>query len=298
MPERCLGRIIRRNKEAIGRFGDNSRFYLESRCSYTVTEGEICNRCLSWKENGVNKKDVYGNHFGLVTEPLPRECHIFESEWYTSKVEEYGYPSEFEMARAKQSQKEAREGVEVKEVTNPPVVASVKAKKTTKKKEVVAVAVEAVATVAVVPQEQPKPGKRRPKKTAETVATATAIPEVVPVPVASLEEKPKDEKPKEEKPKAKRQYKKKEAPPATSIPPVVQSKVEVQAIEGKAFDSELEIVKIVVKPFQHNDTSYFRDCIKNKLYSVGKDKRPSVYVGRWDPDAEAINTEFPDSDAE
>ena len=280
MPERCLGRIIRRNKEAIAYFPNKSRFYLESRCSYTVSEGEICNRCLAWKENGINKKDVYGNHFGLVTEPLPKDCHIFESEWYTSKVKEYGYPSEFEMARAKQSQKEAMEGVEVKEVANPPVAGTVKPKKSIKKEEV------QKPEVAVVVQEQPKPGKRRPKKTVEEAAAAPLpVPAATPI-VAG-----------EEQPKPKRQYKKKAAVAAT-VAPVVQSKVEVEAVEGKPFETEVEIVKIVVKPFQHNDTLYFRDSIKNKLYSVGKDKRPSQYVGRWDPDLETINTDFPDSDVE
>lgn len=300
MPERCLGRIIRRNKEAIAHFTNGSRFYLESRCSYTVTQGEICSRCQGWKENGMNKKDIYGNHFGLVTEELPSDCHIFESDWYTSKVKEYGYPSEFEMARAKQSQQEAREGVvgvkEVKEVKEVKTEEKQKPKRQYKKKEQTPlVATTAVATEPIVEKPKGTVGKRRPKNALPAEAPA-------PVPVVTVseekpkEEKLKEEKPKEEKPKAKRQYKKKE--PITTVTPVVSSKVEVQAVEGKPFESELEIVKILVRPFTHNDVSYFRDSTKNKLYSVGKDKRPSTYVGRWDPDSETINTDFPDSDAE
>jgi hypothetical protein len=61
---------------------------------------------------------------------------------------------------------------------------------------------------------------------------------------------------------------------------------------------DIEVVKILVKPFNYKDTNYFRDASKNKLYSVGKDKRPLAYVGRWNPETETIDTEFPDSDAE
>jgi hypothetical protein len=251
----------------------------------------------------MNKKDIYGNYFGLVTEPLPSDCHIFESDWYASKVKEYGYPSEFEMARAKQSQQEARGSAAVaavKEVKEVKTEEKQKPKRQYKKKEQTAVVVTEPVAEPIVEKPKGTVGKRRPKNALPAEAPA-------PVPVVTVseekpqdekpqDEKPKEEKPKEEKPKAKRQYKKKE--PVITVTPVVSSKVEVQAVEGKPFESELEIIKIVVKPFTHNDVAYFRDSTKNKLYSVGKDKRPSTYIGRWDPDTETINTDFPDSDAE
>jgi hypothetical protein len=79
---------------------------------------------------------------------------------------------------------------------------------------------------------------------------------------------------------------------------VSKSTVQIQAIEASPQLTDLEIVKIVVRPFQVNETNYFRDVCKNKLYSVGKDKLPSTYMGRWNPETESIDTEFPDSDAE
>jgi hypothetical protein len=60
----------------------------------------------------------------------------------------------------------------------------------------------------------------------------------------------------------------------------------------------LEVVRIRVKKIEHDGVEYYLDSNKCKLYSVGGDKKPSAYVGRWDPQAEVIDREFPDSDAE
>jgi hypothetical protein len=79
---------------------------------------------------------------------------------------------------------------------------------------------------------------------------------------------------------------------------VEQRKVIPNAIESMDTLKEIEVVRITVKRFQHNDTTYFRDASKNKLYAVGKDTKPSHYIGRWNPDTETIDTEYPDSDAE
>lgn len=246
--QRCYGRIIRRRDDAIGRFENNSRFYLESRCPNKIAENtQICSRCQTWKDLGVNKKDVYANHFGLVSDPLPPECHIFESEWYTSKVKDYGYPSESEMARAKQSQKEAREGVvEVK--------------------------------------------KKRGSKTVEPVVEVPVAPVPVPVPAVPVPAVPAPAK-------KKRAPKKKEDPvskPEVSSPPVVAPK----AKESNEPAIQKEILYIQVRRFTHNGRSYFLDSKKKKLYTVGSDKLPGTYHGRWNPESEMIDTSFPDSDAE
>lgn len=254
MTERCYGRIIRRNKEAIARFANNSRFYLESRCSNKIHQDQLCERCLKWKQNGINKKDVYGNHFGLVTEAIPEWSHIFDGAWYQSKVTAYGHPSEFEMGRAKKSQEEARKGLVVEE-TKP----------------------------------QPKPESKRRSRKKPT--------EVVPSPPPPQPEPPLDPTPPpnppnppnpDPKPAAKRKYRVEKS----------NIQVQVQAVEATSPPIDVEIVKIVVRPFFVNDIRYFRDPLKNKLYGVGNDKRPTKYIGRWDPESETIDTEFPDSDME
>lgn len=90
----------------------------------------------------------------------------------------------------------------------------------------------------------------------------------------------------------------KRRPKQTVQKPVAETKVKTVAVEKMEQLKDIEVIRIVVRPFSHKDTSYFRDSAKNKLYSVGTDKKPSRYVGRWNPETETIDTEFPDSDAE
>lgn len=277
MSEQCFGRLMKDGEANRGRFGDNHRFFLEFRCSNKTNE-ILCNRCNEWKERGVNKKDPYRCHHGLITEAIPEWSHIYDGPWYQSKVAAYGHPSKEEMVRANKAKEEARKGVEgvVEQIAAPQEPKAEKKKPGRKKKE----------TVLSTPPPQEgtqveKPtSKRRPKKIAEPAAPVpepAPAPEPAPTPVV-----------------AKRTYKKKTAKETASAP----TKVDVQAVEASTMLTDVEVVKIVVKPFSHNDTSYFLDSKKNKVYSVGKDKKPLAYIGRWDAQAEHIDTEFPDSDAE
>jgi hypothetical protein len=256
--ERCYGRIIARRDDAIGRFENNSRFYLESRCPKTVSDGtKICSRCQTWKQLGMNKKDVYANHFGLVSDPLPPDCHIFDSYWYQSKVKDYGYPSESEMARAKKAQEEARGGV----------------------------------AQVPVPATEPKPEPEKKKLPAT---------EPVPVPeVPAAEPKPEPEP----EPAKKKRAPKKQQVPATEPVPASETVSSPPNATPKAKESnepalQKEVVYIQVRRFTHNGRSYFLDPKKKKLYTVGRDKLPGTYHGRWNPESETIDTSFPDSDAE
>ena len=254
MTDQCFGRIMRDKKENRGYFGTTTnRFFFEYRCPNKVEEGELCSRCVSWKQKGVNKKDPYRAHYGLVTEPIDKDSRFFGSAWFESKVKQYGQPSEDDMARAKKAQETARKDIVVQA---PPVVVEqppVKTSKRTRKPK------QAPAPVPLPPQ-PPVPD-----------------PEPDPEPPAPPHPPPKPLRKRTVNPK---------------------STVQIQAIEASPQLTDLEVIKIVVRPFQVNETNYFRDVTKNKLYSVGKDKRPSTYVGRWNPETESIDTEFPDSDAE
>ena len=249
---------MRDKKENRGYFPNHRRFYFEYRCPNTLEQGPLCSRCLSWKNKEANKKDPYRIHYGLVTEPLGEDTPFFGSSWFESKLKEYGQPNEDDMAKAKKAQETARKDVVVE--TKPVVVET----KPTKRR----------GKATRKPKEAPAPSPLPPP------------PPQPPIPVPDPEPEPDPNPP--PKPSEKRRTK-----PVGSKPTV-----QVQAIETSPQLTDLEIVKIVVRPFQVNDTSYFRDVCKNKLYSVGKDKRPSVYVGRWNPETESIDTEFPDSDAE
>jgi len=268
MAEQCYGRLQKDGESHRARFQDNHRFYLEYRCEGKIVQDQLCKRCLEWKQRGLKKTDHYRSLHGLITEPIPEWSHIFGGPWYQSKVTGYGHPSEFEMVRAKKAQDEARKGL-----------ASVKPKEESDPE----------------PTSEPKPEPQKPgrKKATEPVPVPLPPP---PPPEPEPHPDPTPPPPPNPEPKptqTKRTYKKKAKPvvPEKSVVPI-------QAVETSTLPTEVEIVKIVVRPFFANNTQYFRDPVKNKLYGVGKDKRPSNYVGRWDPESETIDTEFPDSDAE
>ena len=276
MTEQCFGRIIRDGESHRGRFLDNHRYFLEYRCSNQVKEDQLCSRCLEWRTRGVNKKDPYRCHHGFIFETIPEWSHIYEGPWYLSKVASYGQPSESEMARAKKAQVEARKEVEMNEEVKQEVKEEPKKKRAYKKKE------KPVPAVT---------GLTHPVNPAPAVTGPTHPVNPAPEPVAEAVPAPK---PVAKPTTIKKRRTKKEV---TKVPE--QPNVQIQAVEAiTPALTDIEIVKIIVRPFTFNDTAYFLDGKKNKLYSVGKDKRPSSYVGRWNPDLQLIDTDFPDSDAE
>jgi len=61
-------------------------------------------------------------------------------------------------------------------------------------------------------------------------------------------------------------------------------------------DYETETVSLTL--FTLDSVTYFRDATKNKLYRRTKEKTLGLYVGRYDPFAETLVTDVPDSDDE
>jgi hypothetical protein len=83
----------------------------------------------------------------------------------------------------------------------------------------------------------------------------------------------------------------------THIPiPVITTSTYVEAIQEPLAVEEIVIVKI--KLFEHEGISYFRDPVKNKLYTFKSPTSVGPYVGRWCPHSLAIVTDVPDSDSE
>jgi hypothetical protein len=99
---------------------------------------------------------------------------------------------------------------------------------------------------------------------------------------------------------SKRTRKKAEPKPVvepTHIPiPISLSPTYVEAIQEPLAVEETVIVKIRV--FEHEGTSYFRDPIKNKLYTFKGPTSVGPYIGRWCPYSLSIVSDVPDSDAE
>jgi hypothetical protein len=130
-----------------------------------------------------------------------------------------------------------------------------------------------------------------PKKKVEPIVNTVVTPVVTPV---VAKEKPKRTRKKPE-PKLKVE------PTHIPIPiPVIISPTPtptyVEAIQEPLVVEETVIVKI--KVFEHDGTLYFRDPVKNKLYTFKSPTSVGPYIGRWCPHTLAIVTDVPDSDSE
>ena len=123
-----------------------------------------------------------------------------------------------------------------------------------------------------------------PKKKVDPVVNTVVTPVV-----ANKETPKKTRKKPEPKPKPK--------PEPTHIPiPISLSPTYVEAIQEPLIVEETVIVKIRV--FEHEGISYFRDPVKNKLYTFKGPTSVGPYIGRWCPHTLAIVTDVPDSDSE
>jgi hypothetical protein len=68
---------------------------------------------------------------------------------------------------------------------------------------------------------------------------------------------------------------------------------------AESMDSPLEVknvIKIVLKPFTHNDVKYWRDGSLEKLYKRMPDGTIGEYIGRWNSLNNTIVQDAPDSD--
>jgi hypothetical protein len=285
--EHCLGRRIKDKEEARGRFQDGHRFFLEYRCSnQREKDQDVCTTCQEWMNRGLKLKDPYRNVHGLITEPIPEWSHIYEGEWYESKVALYGIPSDDQMVRAKKAQTEARKIDKVEPVAPAPAIAPAPAP------EPAPAPAPAPAPVIAPPAPEPVVAP----SPAPAPAPAPASQPVAPAPAPKAKRKPKTASEATEKPKVPVKRKAKTVAP----PPVVeQQAVEVKAVEALVpLKEPVEVVTIKVKKVRLNGKPYFLDSKKQKVYSVGADGLPHQYVGRWNNEDEKMDTSYPDSDRE
>jgi hypothetical protein len=202
---------------------------------------------------------------------------MYGGKWYLEKVKEWGEPPREILALAIQYQENARQGLEIKE-SEPSMITEMSAEPKKKgRAKASAPQPEDLKPAAAAPEDLKQPPKRKTKK-------------------VEPEEKPKD-KPKITRPKiAKPKVSPKQTSEASNHKEVaIPTHMEKSMEEFDTDGFEIEYVSLV--PFEVNETNYFRDRKKEKLY---KNTKGSIghYVGRWDPDTESIHTEVPDSDEE
>jgi len=283
----CISRIT--DPSHARHFGDGvHKFYLEMRCPQPALPNQrICQKCTKIYAECKNQFCGLYDH-GKVNEPVPARSHMYGGSWYREKVKEWGEPPREILALAIQYQENARQGLEIKE--SEPSISSEMSAAEPKKKGRAKAPTEDLKPVAPAEDLKPAP-KRKTKKAApaEPVAEPAAEP-VAPQP--KKETKAKIPKPKIAKSKiSPKQTTSETTHKEVAIPTHMEKTIEEFDTDG----FEFEYVTLV--PFEANDTNYFRDRKKEKLY---KNIKGAIghYAGRWDPDTESIHTEVPDSDEE
>lgn len=331
--ERCLNRLT--SEKTIQLFGDGvHKFFLEMRCTSRRIEGRPI--CLECSMPNTSKKQ-YARTFprGLIHEPLPPTVHLYDSEWYHQRVKTWGAPSEDVIALAKQYQQEARKVLEPSQnnISMPP-----RRKPVVKKPEVAPPndpepieqkREEELSISQEISKEQVKKIRRpRIKKQDDSASvppmessyppstsTSSSVLELFQQEEREKQEEKEEKGKKEEKSKKgkKEPKEKKERKPRASkktesaaesahplstlhrdfcIPTHLEEKIEELAVS----DYETETVPLTV--FILDNTVYFRDAKKNKLYRRIKEKTIGPYIGRYDPQTDSLVTDIPDSDDE
>ena len=325
---RCRSRIT--SEKTIQRFGDKThKFYLEERCPNEALEDRLtCSTCTIKSVAIQKKQDSRRFPHGNIDEPIPPESHLFGGSWYEEGVKKWGEPPAHVILCALRYQEQAR-GVLSKvvepdlstETSSASASSSPSPPRTMARPKKAATATTAATASKKkeiqgdlplsndLPSEPPK-RVRRPrvsKKMLETLSlplpplSEESKEEAVVLPVSS----PAPPAPPAPVPAPKTKRPRKKAAPAAPVVPSLLSTHKDSCIptyyeetmeETSLSDYETEWVPLTL--FSLNDTLYFRDARKNKLYRRIKEKTLGPYVGRYDPLTESLNTEIPDSDAE
>jgi hypothetical protein len=299
----CHTRITNKNCQY---FADGvHKFYLEYCCMRPCIEGQNrCKSCIKIHKGARSQFDSTYPH-GHMSEPIPEHSHIFGGKWYHERVHDWGEPSTEVVALALQHQQEARQFYTIPIPSKADAVSKSydmgRPKKVATEKTTVLEAPASVPNAALnaaldaVPVEEPKKRTRKPKvgtlpaSTADHTTDTTAVVEVEPPKVkAPPKPRKKPTKPKEEPAKVEVQQICKEV----VIPTYIEEKIE--ELDTAEYETEFVILTFI----EIQNTTYYQDIKKQKLYQIIKNKQIGPYVGRYCPRTETICTDVPDSDEE
>ena len=270
----CIGRISK--VDGIHHFKEGRhRFYLEYRCSNNaIPHTNNCARCTDRTRDKIQSSGKYDH--GNVNEPIPDHSQIYGGKWYTDGCVKWGLPRDEDIKKAEEHRDAARAEFVEHTIINAVIVPTV-------------VSVVTVPTVVTAVSTRIQPRKRTIKINIEPIIAPTAplapAPLIPPVPTAPAPA-PLIQPRKRVKPKPL---------PKPQIESIIATHIENEIEEFCTDDYEIEYVKLT--PFEHNDISYFREPIKNKLFER-KSKTIGAYIGRYDSYTDTIRTDIPDSDSE
>ena len=260
----CIGRISK--VQGILHFAEGRhRFYLEYRCSNNVIANtNKCIRCTGRTTDKIQSSGKYDH--GNVNEPIPNHSQMYGGKWYIDGCAKWGNPSDIDIKTAEEHRDAARaQFVEHNIVVNN-LTTTIQPRKRTIKHNITDIPIlNSNITDIAIPN---------------TVIIDVPI---IPIPIPAVQPR-------------KRVVKTKPLPkPLPQIESIIATHIEKEIEEFGIDDYEVEYVKLT--PFEHNDISYFREPVKNKLFER-KTKTIGAYIGRYDSYTDTIRTDIPDSDSE
>jgi hypothetical protein len=287
----CISRISK--VKGILHFAEGRhRFYLEYRCSNNVIANtEKCVRCTDRSTDKIQSSGKYDH--GNVNEPIPDHSQMYGGKWYTDGCAKWGVPSSEDIKKAEEHRDAARaEFAAANANANANAIANANAN---------ANAIDnANANATIINQEivSPNISTKRKKRiicpadptptTTAPIAPTAPIASIAPTaPIAALAPQPRK---RVIKPKMKN-----EIIIPVEYKSIIATHIENDIEELCTDDYEVEYVPLI--PFEHNDISYFREPVKNKLFER-KNKTIGAYIGRYDSYTDTIRTDIPDSDSE
>lgn len=269
------------------KFGDGKhRFLLEDMCGKACEEGEnVCEACSRPKQR--KTQDVRTFDHGLLTGFYTPESHMFDSPWFHSALEKYGEPKAEDLEKAMETQRKARG--KVKGLLDTPGLATVSS------------SIDKTPEVIPETNQKPKPDTKPKAKRTSTKQQESENQSITP----ETNHEPK-EAPKKERKKPVRQPKTAVVANIQPIPVVENTPKAVETIPVSSSLIEttdeplqvMDVIQIVLKPFTHNKTQYWRETESDKVYKRMPNGKRGAYVGRWDGETQELVKDAPDSDSD
>jgi hypothetical protein len=304
---KCISRIT--TLQSTQHYADKRhRFYIEFRCNNPCKD-TICDKCILKCTTATIQYSRKYNH-GTIYDPLPTKSHLYDSEWYHIGIKKWGLPPSDIIEYAIQCQLRARETEpnNITPITNKYTLMTTPLSKRTYTRKI---SKESQPIPDIKEPVTLKPPKIKRKTDATRATDATDAKEELKENSKKelkenskeLKEELKEEvvKPVLKPPKIKRKTKADSVPTIPMLPIqeeksfVLPTFIERSMDEVDTEDLTIEIVHLSV--FTVNNTQYYKESIKNKLYKK-TEKGVGPYIGRYDSTYEKILTDIPDSDDE
>jgi hypothetical protein len=204
---------------------------------------------------------------------------MYGGKWYTDGCAKWGVPSSEDIKKAEEHRDAARAefaAANANANANANAIANANANATIINQEIVSPNISTKRKKRIICPADPTP------------TTAAPIAPIAPTaPIAALAPQPRK---RVIKPKMKN-----EIIIPVEYKSIIATHIENDIEELCTDDYEVEYVPLI--PFEHNDISYFREPVKNKLFER-KNKIIGAYIGRYDSYTDTIRTDIPDSDSE